>query len=743
MTAPLYKNPNAPIGERLADLLSRMTLEEKVAQMTLLVWPHPSEDKPKPELSPEGFGTLTNLARERPPAEAAEMYNHFQRYLVEQTRLGIPALSIDEALHGCMTVGSTNFPMPLALASAWDPSLVEEVCTVAAREMRAHGGTHALSPVVDLGRDPRWGRIDETFGEDPYLVSRLGVAAVQGLQGRTLPIASDRVIATTKHFGVHGQPEAGSNAGPSHFGEREIREHFLAPFRAAIQEAGAQSVMAAYNEIDGIPTHINRHLLHDLLRDEWGFEGLLVSDGFGLRQLVELHRVAEGKPEAARKALLAGIDFELDSAFPTLVAQVREGRVPMAAIDQAVSRMLRLKFMLGLFEKPFADPVYAEAILNTPAHRALARRAAHKSATLLRNEGELLPLDADKIGTLAVIGPNAADLHLGGYSSDPRTGVSPLQGIRDRIGDRIRVLYAEGCRLTEGVQGWAAWWQNEIHLSNPADDEARIEEAVRVAKQADIVILMLGENESLCREGWSEKHVGDRDSLELPGRQNELVDAILQTGKPVVVLLFNGRPLSITRIAAKVPAILECWYLGQETGPAVADLLFGEASPGGRLPLTVPRSVGQVPFFYYHKTIAHRGYVGAEKTPLFPFGHGLTYTNFTYGPPRLNSERMRADETATLSVEVTNSGKRAGEEVVQLYVRDLLSEQVTRPVKLLKGFERISLETGERRTVSFQIGRSELEFLGQDLNYVVEPGRFELMVGGSSATTQSVFLELT
>jgi beta-glucosidase len=689
-----------------------------------------------------GMGAVSRLGLHRTPRDTALIYNQIQRFLIEHTRLGIPAFAIDEVLHGLMAQGSTTFPQAIALASTWNPDLVRTVFTATAAETRARGGNYALTPVLDLARDPRWGRTEETYGEDPYLVSRIGVAAIRGLQGDTLPIDDQHVIATAKHFAVHGQPEAGCNAAPANYAERDIREYFLKPFEAAVTEARVQSVMASYNEVNGIPAHVNTWLLRDILRQEWGFDGFITSDGGGIGQLCTEHYVAADNAEAARLALQTGIDFELDTCFPALLEQVRDGAVPEALIDRAVARVLRAKFLLGLFENSYVNPDLAEQITDCAHHRALALKAAHQAIILLKNEGALLPLDRTRLRSIAVIGPNAADLHPGGYSAEPPYGVSILEGIRRKVGDSVQVLYAEGCRITDGVQGWQAWWNDEVALSDPAKDAARMAEAVAVAKSADIAVVVVGENEGTCREGWSTDHRGDRDSLDLIGRQEELVKAIVATGVPTIVLLINGRPLSINWIAENVPAILEGWYLGQETGTAVADVLLGEVNPGGRLPVTFPRSAGQLPAFYNHKPSARRGYLFTSNTPLFPFGHGLSYTTFEYRNLQVKPEQIKPGGAAKVSVTVTNTGTRAGDEVVQLYVRDQISS-VTRPVKELKGFRRITLLPGEAQKIEFEITPVQLSFLDAQLDRRVEPGRFDLMLGGSSEQVQTVQLEVT
>jgi beta-glucosidase len=541
---------------------------------------------------------------------------------------------------------------------------------------------------------------------------------------------------------VHGQPEGGRNCAPANLAEREIRENFLPAFQAAV-EAGVGSVMASYNEINGVPVHANRWLLRDVLRGEWGFGGFICSDGGGIEQLYSVHHVAHSREEAACLALEAGIDFELDSCYGTLREQVRSGRVPVELVDTAVSRVLRAKFLLGLFDDPFSDPAEAERVTNCPEHRQLAMATAGKSLVLLKNDG-LLPLDMGKIKTLAVIGPNAVGVHLGGYSGEPGHGVSVLEGIRQKVGKRIEVLYAEGCKITAndfGAQEWRRWGEDPVLPPDPAVDEPLIAAAVETARKADVIVLVIGENESVCREGWNEQHLGDRDSLDLPGRQEDLVRVLLATGIPIVVLLINGRPLSINLVAEYVPAIFEGWYLGQEGGTAFADALFGDINPGGKLPITFPRSTGQIPAYYNHKPSRNRSYLFTDGRPLFPFGHGLSYTTFRFGKPRLARDRIKPGGSTTLSMEVTNTGARAGDEVVQMYIRDCVSS-VTRPVKELKDFRRIALQPGETQTVEFAIAPAQLSFLDMNMKRVVEPGAFEIMVGASSADAQTVILEV-
>jgi len=746
-TALAYRNPSLLIETRVADLLSRMTLTEKCVQ---LVGPF-GLDEGNGQFVLEfahthfrhGISYVNTNHLQRKTRQTAQYLNALQKFLREETRLGIPALGIGEGLHGYMAHEATSFPQAIALASAWDVDLHKRIFSAVAKEMRARGAHYVLSPVLDVARDPRWGRTEETYGEDPYLISRLGVAAVRGFQGERFTGAPDKVLATAKHFCAHGHPEGGTNCAPANYAERILREELFAPFEAVVREGQVGSVMASYNEINGIPAHINTWLLRDLLRDEWGFEGFVISDGWGVDDLYRLHFVAADAAEAAEKAFASGVEVELGCCLRHLEAAVEAGRIPEVALDAAVAKVLRVKFMLGLFENPFVDEETAVAITNCAEHRALALEAAHKAIVLLKNEGALLPLDPASLRTLAVIGPNAAAVRLGGYSGDPIAPVSVLEGIRQKVGDTLEVLYAEGCGLTQSP-GTAAelWVQDEIVPADPERDAALIAEATATAQQADVVLLVLGDNEQTCREAWAEHHLGDRDSLDLPGSQETLLRAVVEAGKPAVLLLLNGRPASITYAAEHVPAILEGWYLGEATGAAVADALFGDVNPGGKLPITFPRSVGQIPAYYYHKPSARRGYLFADKTPLFPFGHGLSYTTFAYSEPYLSAPQMCADERVTLTVDVTNTGARAGDEVVQLYIHDVLSTCVTRPVKLLKGFQRITLQPGETRRVCFEIGREQLQYLGEEMQQIVEPGTFELLVGGSSVNLKSVTLEV-
>lgn len=751
----VYKQSGKPIEKRVKDLLSRMTLEEKAAQM-MCVW----QEKAAKLVDAEGnfdfnkakaaFSHGNGIGQVGRPSDAgsnpatpadgktargmAELTNAIQKFFLEHTRLGIPVIFHEECLHGHAAKHGTSFPQPIGLGATFNPQLVESLYAMTAEEARVRGTHQALTPVVDVARDPRWGRVEETFGEDPYLVTQLGMAAVRGFQGDASFKDKKRVIATLKHFAAHGQPESGMNCAPVNVSLRVLRETFLQPFKESIQKAGAISVMASYNEIDGVPSHASEWLLRDVLRKEWGFKGFVVSDYYAIWELgnrpdTHGHHVAGDKMQAAELAIRAGVNIELPEpdCYLQIVNLVREGVLKESQLDELIAPMLYWKFRMGLFDDPFVDPDKADRIVGSDANREIALKAAHETITLLKNENNLAPLNPANLQSIAVIGPNANRGLLGGYSGVPEHNVTVLDGIKAKVGDRVNVLYSEGCKITVG----GSWQQDDVTFSDPAEDRKQIAEAVKVARKADVIILALGGNEQTSREAWSLKHMGDRTSLDLIGRQNELVDAMVATGKPVIALLFNGRPLSITELSRKVPTIFECWYLGQECGRAVADVLFGDVNPGGKLPISVPRSVGHLPVFYNYKPSARRGYLADDVSPLYPFGFGLSYTSFKFGGVRLEKARIKRGQSTRVSIDVSNTGKREGAEVVQLYIRDKVSS-VTRPVKELKGFRKISLKPGEQQTVTLEITPDSLAFYDVKMNYTVEPGEFEIMVGSSS-----------
>jgi beta-glucosidase len=740
-----YKNAALPIPDRVADLLARMTLEEKVEQIN---WGWQQKvDVVDPtntytaETARKALGAEWGGDIQLTPRKAAILRNAVQRYQIEKTRLGIPVMFPGEALHGYMEYGSTSFPQALGLASTWDPALVKRIFTAIGDEAGSRGSSQVFSPVLDIARDPRWGRTEETLGEDPYLVSRMGVAAIEGLQGDSFLIDRHHVLATAKHFAVHGMPEGGTNTAPGNYSERVIRENFLPPFQAAVQEAHVGSVMASYNEIDGVPSHVNHWLLDKVLRQEWGFDGYISSDDDGIQMLVATHHVAHDMNDAARQALDAGVDFDVSesSVYANLAQQVKAGAVSIAEVDRAVARVLTTKFRLGLFDDPYADPDYAERINNSAEHRALALEAARKSLVLLKNDKGLLPLDLSKLKTIAVIGPNAADLHIGGYSRDPGFGISVLDGIKARVGDKAKILYEKGCKITTAPEGYKGWWADNVELVDAKTQGDSIEAAVDAARKSDVAIVVVGENESTNREAWAETHRGDRDSLDLLGAQNDLVKAVVETGKPVIVLLINGRPLSVNYIADNAAAVFEGWYLGEMGGQAFAEAVFGDINPGGRLPITFPHTVGALPDFYNHKPSDSRSYEFSTRKPLFAFGSGLSYTTFKFDNLKVEPQQILPGATAKVSVEVTNTGSREGDEVAELYLHQRVAS-VTQPVMKLTGFERVTLKPGEKRTVAFSVTPEMLKIWDINMRRVIEPGVFELMVGPSSDETKTVKL---
>ncbi len=759
--APAYKDPSLSSSKRVKDLLSRMTLEEKAAQMRC-VWLEKAQklvdEKGNFDLAKAkaAFKDGHGLGQVGRPSDAgggkdargmAELTNAIQKFFLENSRLGIPVVFHEECLHGHAAPAGTSFSQPIGLGATFNPELVEKLFTMTAEEARVRGTHQALTPVVDVAREPRWGRVEETYGEDPYLVSRLGIASVRGFQGDATFRDKKHVIATLKHFVGHAEPESGQNCAPANVSMRVLRETFLYTFKQVIEKAGAISVMPSYNEVDGVPSHANKWLLRDVLRKEWGFKGYLVSDYYAIWELnyrpdTHGHFLAEDKKKACALAVKAGVNIELPDpdCYLHLVELVKKGVLKEKELDELVAPMLYWKFEMGLFDDPYVDPGVAAKVVGSDANRKLALAAAHETITLLKNDNKLLPLDAKQLKTIAVIGPNANRGLLGGYSGVPQHNVTVLDGIKAKVGQHVEVLYSEGCKITVG----GSWNIDPVVASDPEEDRRQIAEAVEVARNADVIVLAIGGNEQTSREAWALNHMGDRTSLDLIGRQNELVQAMAALGKPVVALVFNGRPLSIASLSQSVPAIFECWYMGQETGRAVADALFGDINPGGKLPITIPRSVGHLPAFYNYKPSARRGYLFDDATPLYHFGFGLSYTSFSIENPRLSKKKIKRDGSTRLLVDVKNTGRRAGSEVVQMYIRDLFSS-VTRPVKELKGFKKVFLKPGESTTVALDITTESLSFYDIKMDYVVEAGDFEIMVGNSSrdADLQKLILQVS
>ena len=757
-----YKDASLPVDKRVDDLLGRMTLEEKVMQLQC-TWQSKTEmQDAKGEFSPakaqkaypHGLGMIarpsdrqlgqaagagdTGANKNRNAFDTATYVNAIQKWAVEQTRLGIPLFMHEEALHGYVAPDATCFPQAIGLASSFDPELAQKIFSVAAREMRARGANLALAPVVDVAREPRWGRIEETYGEDPYLCGEMGRAAVIGFAGTDKKLGKDKVFVTLKHMTGHGQPESGTNIGPAEVSERTLREEFFPPFEKLIKETNVGCVMPSYNEIGGVPSHANHWLLHKVLREEWGFKGLTVSDYFGINELITRHKLAATPKEAAYRAFKAGVDVETPDglAYKTLAELVKEKRIAESEIDVVVRRILEMKFQAGLFEQPYVDAKIADRLTASPDAVALARLAATRTPVLLKNDKGLLPLDGKKVGKVLLIGTHAKDTPIGGYSDIPRHVISIHDGLQAEAKTQgFTLSYSEGVRITES----RVWGADEIKFTPPEVNAKLIAAAVEAAKSADTIIMVLGDNEQTSREAWADNHLGDRESLDLMGQQNDLAKAIFALGKPTVVFLLNGRPLSVNLLAEKADALVEGWYMGQETGYAVADLLFGRANPGGKLPVSIARSVGQLPVFYNHKPSARRGYIDGSTKPLYPFGFGLSYTTFAISEPRLAKASIAVGESTRVEVDVTNTGKLAGDEVVQIYIRDDVSS-VTRPVLELKAFKRVTLKPGEKRTLTFDIKPSDLWFYNTEMVRVVEPGSFTIHAGPDSVNLKSTKL---
>ncbi|MGZ8538739.1 MAG: glycoside hydrolase family 3 N-terminal domain-containing protein, partial [Flavisolibacter sp.] len=680
----VYKNKNLSPDARAKDLIGRMTIDEKLMQLQCF-WAQKSmvidkdgvfDPAKAATVLKNGLGEFARLNENAGPnsygyhpKQAAALYNTVQRFFIEKTRLGIPVMIHEESLHGQQTQDATNFPIPIGLASTWNEDLMTEIFTHVAEEVRARGGHHVLAPVVDVTRDPRWGRTEETMGEDPFLISRLAVAQVKAYQGNTVYLGKNKVATTLKHFGIHGQSEGGLNVSPSNIDERTAREVFFKPFEAAVKEGKAMSVMATYNEIWGIPAHINKYLLKDILRKEWGFKGVLVSDYSAVSDINTLHKITDSKDEAGLLAFKAGVDIETPDpvGFKNLKQFITNGKISVKEVDEAVTRILVTKFRLGLFDDPYVNEETVEQVVGSAEKRASAYKAATEAMVLLKNDNQFLPLDKTKVKTIAFIGPNADKCLLGGYSSKPRICVSPLQAIQEKYGKDIKVLYAEGVKITDKNN----WFADTINLADRKDHEQKIRDAVAIAQQADVVVLFVGGNESTNREGWASNHLGDLPTLELLNGQTELINAITATGKPVCAFINSGPPLSIGKLVESVPAVMQCWYLGQEGGYAMVDALFGDINPGGKLPISFPRTSGHIPAYYNYKPSARRGYnLGFEASPLFVFGHGLSYTTFQYDNLRSSSASMKKNGSVTVSVNVKNTGNRKGAEVVQMYIRD-------------------------------------------------------------------------
>ena len=768
-----YKDSSLDINTRVADLLNRMTLPEKVAQLgscygPLLLGKQGADPEKMAIHIGQGMGHISRIGgfMNLPPEAIATLVNGIQKYLVNQTRLGIPAICHEECLSGYQGARGTTFPQMIGAAATWEPELIEQMTALVKDQMLVIGARQGLSPVLDVARDPRWGRTEETFGEDPYLISQMGIAYVRGLQGKNLNAG---VIATGKHFLGYSLTEGGLNWAPAQIPPRELYEVFATPFEAAIQAAGLASVMNSYSEIDGIPVGVSEEILTDLLRDQMGFDGLVVSDYGTIEAAFNYHHISTDLQGAGIQALQAGIDIELATTAgygELLVDAVQKGLVSESLVDRSVRRVLAAKFKLGLFENPYAQVDQVPEVFSHPQNREVARRMAQKSITLLKNDNDLLPLSKD-LNSIAVIGPNADSVRnlLGDYSfvgqiesvvaltssgaagdeSVDKSEVdafmamfkeiieaehedvftlknhpnikSVLTGIKEIVSEKTQIHYTKGCEVT-------------------GDDKAGFDEAVAAAQDAQIALLVLGDKSGLGTEGTTGEG-RDRVSLQLPGVQQELLEAVVATGTPVVLVLINGRPLATSWAAEHVPAILEAWLPGEEGGPAIAEVLFGDVNPGGKLPITIPRSVGQVPIYYGHKPSGGRSYmtdhyIDSPATPLYPFGFGLSYTQFEFSNLQISPNQVDSQGKVEIRCEVTNVGEVAGDEVVQLYLHDREST-ITRPVKQLVGFKRVSLQPDNSATIIFTVKMNQLGFYNRAMQFVVEPGKMDVLIGSSSA----------
>jgi beta-glucosidase len=736
--AQVYKDPKVPIPLRVKDLLSRMTLEEKIGQMT-------ASDLDKPLNGNIAYGecaspfiSVGDIARQSIAAK---------KQVQQQSRLGIPIIQIGECLHGQLAAGATIFPQAINQGSTFNPALIKQTGSVIAYEATSSGVDQALSPLFDIIRDPRYGRVEECYAEDPYLVTVMGTAFVTGMQGDAaqsrIGIGPNKVMCNAKHFAAYSLTTAGLNLSPAEVGERELRSMILPPFKAAVQQANIYSVMPAYNEIDGIPAHANNFLLDHILRKEWGFKGYVFSDYEGLSMLYYFHKVAKDASAAAVMGLNAGVDLESPKAdvYSHLIELVKSGKIKKSQVDTAVARILTAKFKAGLFEKPLPDTLQLKARVHTPEHIALSQQIAEESIILLKNDKQLLPLNINNLKSLAVIGPNADQVQYGDYSPtrDNHSGTTVLQGIKEFVGDKIKVNYAKGCDLS-------------------SMNKSGFDDAITTAKQSDAVIVVLGttsvvfsgvgwnghapENEPkdpfTCGEGY------DVTDISPQGVQRELLQELYKTGKPIILVLVHGRPWSISWEKENIPAILEAWYPGEKGGTAIANILFGKVNPSGRLNVSIPQSTGHIPVYYnmvnsnkgfYHNpgTPGKPGqdYVFSSTAPLFPFGFGLSYTTFAYSNLKVSTDQFTANQKVEVSVDVKNTGAVTGKEVVQLYLGNKINS-VSTPVMALKGFDKIEIQPGETKTVKFTITPDDIAIWNAEMKYVTEPGTFDVMIARSA-----------
>jgi len=740
-----YMNANIGVEERVNDLITRMTLEEKVAQMNMA-------QLSKIKLDDNGNiikASLDSLFKgqsigclESPFVgvdQISLLSEAADKYLRENTRLGIPALQIAECLHGQLAFGATIFPQAIAQGSTWNPDLIQRMAGIIAEEASLSGVDQALSPLFDLARDPRYGRVEECYGEDPFHVAKMGIAFVTGMQGDPSitkdSIPEHKLVCTAKHFVGYSTPLGGINLGPVNIGPRELRSLHLYPFKKVVEEANVYSIMPAYNEIDGIPLHANEYLIREVLRKELGFKGYVFSDYEAIWMLEGFHKITANKSETAIRAINAGIDLEAPSsyAYSELIDLVETNKIDIALIDEAVKNILRVKFKAGLFDKPYKAPANVSSLIHTDEAVSIAREIAEESVILLKNQDNLLPLNINSLKSIAVIGPNANQVQYGDYSytKENSSGVTILEGIERYTNDKIKINYSKGCKITDL-------------------DERNIASAVEAAEKSDVVVLVIGGTSStLSGIGWGKDRIGDystagegfdRTTLTPPGIQPKLIKALFDTGKPIVLVMVHGRPYSISWEKEHIPAILEAWYPGEEGGNAIARILFGDVNPSGKLTVSVPQSVGHIPTIYNYKPSGRgfykqpgtpekpgRDYVFSSPDPLFPFGYGLSYTEFQYSDLIIKN----TDGFVKLSLNVKNTGQITGKEVIQVYINDRISS-VTTPVKVLVDFKKVEIKPSELVNVSFSIPIEEFGLWDKDLHYVVEAGEFEIMVGSSS-----------
>ncbi len=715
-----------------------MTIEEKVWQMGMV--PSRSfvdgegnflKDKADQIFNGYSIGGFQDLRFG--PERNVELIREIQDYIIHNTKPGIPAIVVGETLHGYLSPEATIFPQVIGLGSTWNTELVHDIAEAGAKEARSVGTNLANSPDLDLARDPRWGRVEETFGEDPYLVSKMGLSTIKGMQGDESRAKDEMIISSIKHYVAHSSPEGGVNISPVAAGERQLRELYLKPFAAAIQEGGALAVMPAYSELDGIPVHSSKFLLTDILRDELGFMGITIADYGAIHMLYSVHKVAETMQEAGRQAVEAGMDFEAGAIGcygDNLIDLVKKGVVSEDTIDTAVTRILRVKYLAGIMESPYGNVDKVKKYYHCDKNKQLALDAARESIILLKNKDNILPLNKS-LKSIAVIGPNANRGELGDYSLPNENVVTPLKGIQEILPGECTVNYAKGCGLWE-------------------QDKSEFSEAIEAARNSEVAIVVLGETSIkaygmgwgretddvvLCGEGY------DRADISLPGVQAQLVEEIIKTGTPTIVVLVSGRPMTLGQISENADAILEAWYPGQEGGTALAEILFGDINPSGKLSISFPKETGQIPVFYNHKPSARgyykspgtidkpgRDYVFCDAQPLYPFGYGLSYTTFEYTDLKVLSRDDDNTDFINITVKVKNTGDLEGKEVVQLYINDVISS-VTTPVKELKGFTKLNLKPGEEKEVTFTVPLEDLAIIDRNMQAKVESGEFEVFVG--------------